>query len=36
MRELSRNDLLLADEAHSLSYVTNRQPGETRRCKDYF
>jgi hypothetical protein len=40
MRELSRNDLRLADEAHSLSYVTNRQPakqpGETRRCKGYF
>ncbi len=29
-----------ADEAHSLSYVTNwqntKQPGETHRCKGYF
>ena len=30
----------IADEEHSLSYVTNRQttkqPGETRKCKGYF
>jgi hypothetical protein len=30
----------IADEAHSLSYVTNRQtakqPGEMRRCKGSF
>jgi hypothetical protein len=30
----------IADEAHSLSYVTNRQAakqlGETHRCKGYF